>query len=98
MLLTQEQEMIRDAIRTFVREAITPHAAAWDRDATFPKDVHRQLGELGAYGVAVPEELGGDLAFLLGRRRCHLFQQPTRVFISIPGSDLVHFQVTKMFD
>ncbi|MFX6759378.1 acyl-CoA dehydrogenase family protein, partial [Acinetobacter baumannii] len=32
MLLTQEQEMIRDAIRTFVREAITPHAAAWDRD------------------------------------------------------------------
>ncbi|MGN6137397.1 MAG: acyl-CoA dehydrogenase family protein [Ralstonia sp.] len=59
MLLTQEQEMIRDAIRTFVREAITPHAASWDRDATFPKDVHRQLGELGAYGVAVPEELGG---------------------------------------
>ncbi|CAJ0690878.1 acyl-CoA dehydrogenase family protein [Ralstonia mannitolilytica] len=59
MLLTQEQEMIRDAIRTFVREAITPNAAAWDRDATFPKDVHRQLGELGAYGVAVPEELGG---------------------------------------
>jgi len=59
MLLTQEQEMIRDAIRTFVREAIVPHAAAWDRDATFPKDVHRQLGELGAYGVAVPEALGG---------------------------------------
>jgi alkylation response protein AidB-like acyl-CoA dehydrogenase len=59
MLLTQEQELIRDAIRTFVREAITPHAAAWDRDATFPQDVHRQLGELGAYGVAVPEELGG---------------------------------------
>lgn len=59
MLLTPEQEMIRDAIRTFVREAIAPHAAAWDRDATFPKDVHRQLGELGAYGVAVPEAYGG---------------------------------------
>ncbi|CAJ0738493.1 acyl-CoA dehydrogenase family protein [Ralstonia mannitolilytica] len=59
MLLTPEHEMIRDAIRTFVREAITPNAAAWDRDGTFPKDVHRQLGELGAYGVAVPEVLGG---------------------------------------
>ncbi|CAJ0703753.1 Acyl-CoA dehydrogenase [Ralstonia mannitolilytica] len=59
MLLTPEHEMIRDAIRTFVREAITPNAAAWDRDGTFPKDVHRQLGELGAYGVAVPETLGG---------------------------------------
>jgi alkylation response protein AidB-like acyl-CoA dehydrogenase len=59
MLLTPEHEMIRDAIRTFVREAITPNAAAWDRDGTFPKDVHRQLGELGAYGVAVPEALGG---------------------------------------
>ena len=50
--------MIRDAVRTFVREAVTPHAAQWDRERTFPKDVHRQLAELGAYGVLVPEEYG----------------------------------------
>jgi butyryl-CoA dehydrogenase len=59
MVLDQDHTMIRDAVRTFVREAITPYAAAWDRERTFPKDVHRQLAELGAYGVLVPQEYGG---------------------------------------
>ena len=59
MLLTQDQEMIRDAVRDFVREQITPHAAQWDRDHTFPRAVHRGLAQLGAYGICVPEEYGG---------------------------------------
>ena len=59
MVLDQDHLMVRDALRTFVREAVTPHAAAWDRERTFPKEVHRQLAELGAYGVLVPEEYGG---------------------------------------
>ncbi|MGE8160477.1 acyl-CoA dehydrogenase family protein [Paraburkholderia sp. NPDC080076] len=59
MVLDQDHLMVRDALRTFVREAITPHAAAWDRERTFPKDVHRQLAGLGAYGVLVPEAYGG---------------------------------------
>ena len=59
MVLDQDHTMIRDAVRTFVRDAILPYAAAWDRDRTFPKAVHRQLAELGAYGVMVPPEHGG---------------------------------------
>lgn len=59
MLLDQDHQMIRDAVRTFVREAVTPFAAQWDRERTFPKEVHRQLAELGAYGVLVPEAYGG---------------------------------------
>jgi alkylation response protein AidB-like acyl-CoA dehydrogenase len=59
MLLTSEQEMIRDAVRQFAQEVIAPQAAQWDRDTTFPKDVHRELAALGAYGVAVPEQYGG---------------------------------------
>ena len=59
MLLDQDHLMIRDAVRTFVREAVTPNAAQWDRERIFPADVHRQLAELGAYGVLVPEEYGG---------------------------------------
>ncbi|SDP43190.1 hypothetical protein SAMN04488595_10913 [Ralstonia sp. 25mfcol4.1] len=59
MLLTPEQEMIRDAVRQFAQDVIAPQAAQWDRDKTFPKDVHNELARLGAYGVAVPEELGG---------------------------------------
>ena len=59
MLLNQDQEMIRDALRDFVREQITPHAARWDKEHHFPKDVHQGLAALGAYGICVPEELGG---------------------------------------
>src|ERR1700756_2678567 len=59
MVLDQDHLMVRDALRSFVREAVTPYAAQWDRERTFPKDVHRQLAELGAYGVLVPEAYGG---------------------------------------
>jgi alkylation response protein AidB-like acyl-CoA dehydrogenase len=59
MLLSSDQEMIRDAVRDFVREQITPHAARWDKEHHFPKDVHQGLAALGAYGICVPEALGG---------------------------------------
>lgn len=59
MVLDQDHTMIRDAVRSFVQDAIVPQAAAWDRERTFPKDVHRQLAELGAYGVLVPQAYGG---------------------------------------
>lgn len=59
MLLTPDQEMIRDAVRDFAREQLWPHAAQWDRDHTFPKEAHKGLAALGAYGICVPEEYGG---------------------------------------
>jgi butyryl-CoA dehydrogenase len=59
MILTQDQEMIRDAVRAFAQEQLWPHAARWDKEHHFPKDVHRGLAELGAYGICVPEEFGG---------------------------------------
>ncbi len=59
MLLTPEQEMIRDAVRSYARERIAPFAAQWDRDSTFPADALKGLAELGCYGVTVPEAWGG---------------------------------------
>lgn len=59
MLLTPEQEMIRDAVRDYARERIAPFAAAWDRGATFPADALKGLAALGCYGVTVPEAWGG---------------------------------------
>lgn len=41
MLLNADQEMIRDAVRDFVRTEITPHAARWDKEHHFPKNVHQ---------------------------------------------------------
>ena len=59
MLLSPEQEMIRDAVRDYARERIAPYAAQWDRDATFPADALKGLAALGCYGVTVPEAWGG---------------------------------------
>jgi butyryl-CoA dehydrogenase len=59
MLLTPDQEMIRDAVRAFAREQLWPHAAQWDREHVFPREAHRGLAALGAYGICVPEEYGG---------------------------------------
>ena len=59
MLLTQEQEMIRDTMRAFAQERIAPFAADWDRNHTFPAQVLKELGELGALGMVVPEEYDG---------------------------------------
>ncbi len=59
MLLNQDQEMIRDAVRAFAQEQLWPQAAKWDKEHHFPKDVHKGLAELGAYGICVPEEFGG---------------------------------------
>jgi hypothetical protein len=59
MLLTQDQEMVRDAVRAFAREELWPNASKWDRDHTFPREAHQGLAALGAYGICVPEEFGG---------------------------------------
>ncbi|MDO9116290.1 MAG: acyl-CoA dehydrogenase family protein [Polaromonas sp.] len=59
MLLTQDQEMIRDAVRDFAQTELWPHAAKWDKAHHFPKEAHQGLAALGAYGICVPEELGG---------------------------------------
>src|SRR3569833_609537 len=59
MLLTQDQEMIRDAVRAFAKEELWPHAARWDKEHHFPREAHRGLAALGAYGICAPEEFGG---------------------------------------
>ena len=59
MILTPEQEMIRDSMRAFAQERLAPFAAEWDRDHTFPAQALKELGELGALGMCVPEEWDG---------------------------------------
>ena len=59
MILTQEQEMIRDSMRAFAQERLAPFAADWDRSHTFPAAALKELGKLGALGMVVPEEWDG---------------------------------------
>lgn len=59
MLLNDDQLMIRDAVRAFAQEQLWPHAAKWDKEHHFPKEAHKGLAELGAYGICVPDQYGG---------------------------------------
>jgi alkylation response protein AidB-like acyl-CoA dehydrogenase len=57
--LTSEQREIQALARDFARAEIEPHAAEWDREHRFPRDLYTKLAELGLMGTCIPEELGG---------------------------------------
>jgi alkylation response protein AidB-like acyl-CoA dehydrogenase len=57
--LTPEQREIKTLAREFGDAEIEPHAADWDREHRFPRDLYPKLAELGLMGVCIPEELGG---------------------------------------
>ena len=57
--LTDEQREIQALAREVADTEIAPHAAEWDREHRFPRELFAKLGELGLMGVCVPEELGG---------------------------------------
>jgi alkylation response protein AidB-like acyl-CoA dehydrogenase len=57
--LTPEQREIQELAREVARAEIAPHAAAWDRERRFPRELYERLAEVGLMGVCVPAELGG---------------------------------------
>jgi len=57
--LTEEQEMIRQAVRDFAEKEIVPKAQEIDKEHRFPKEIIRQMGELGFLGLPIPEEYDG---------------------------------------
>jgi butyryl-CoA dehydrogenase len=59
MILTEEQESLRDRIRDFAQKEIRPYAADWDRDHTVPLATVAKMGEFGLMGMCVPERWGG---------------------------------------
>jgi len=57
--LTDEQRMIRDVARDFAEREVRPIAAEIDRDARFPHETIKRMGELGLMGILIPEKWGG---------------------------------------
>jgi alkylation response protein AidB-like acyl-CoA dehydrogenase len=59
MPLSEEHIQVRDMARQFADDVIRPLAEALDRDERFPAEIYDQMGELGLFGIGVPEAMGG---------------------------------------
>lgn len=57
---TDEQNMLRDTVRSFVDKEIMPYIADWDRQGKFDPAITTKLAALGLMGVCIPEEYGGS--------------------------------------
>lgn len=60
MPLNEDLEMLRETVRRFVEQEITPFADEIDRNNTFPQDLWPKLGELGLLGMTIPASVGGS--------------------------------------
>jgi glutaryl-CoA dehydrogenase len=58
-LLTEEQKLIRDVVRNYVKKEISPIIEDYAQKAEFPQHIVKQLGDLGCFGPTVPQEYGG---------------------------------------
>lgn len=58
--LDEAQEQLRREIRSFAEREIGPHVSEWDEKSEFPREIVKQLGEMGLMGVIFPESLGGS--------------------------------------
>lgn len=59
LFFTEEHEMIRSMVHDFANNEIEPVARELDEQGKFPKDIVKQMAELGILGIPVPEEYGG---------------------------------------
>ncbi|WP_120429800.1 acyl-CoA dehydrogenase family protein [Acinetobacter baylyi] len=60
MILTEQQQQIREMTQQFAQERIKPLSAEWDQKHQFPHDIIKEMGQLGLMGMLVPEVWGGS--------------------------------------
>lgn len=58
-VFTKDHEAFRTTVRDFIAEQVAPHYADWERQGHVPRELYRKLGDLGVFGINVPEEYGG---------------------------------------
>ena len=57
---TEEHELFRRTVRTFVEKEMAPHAREWDEAGIFPREVFKKFGELGFLGIRADPKYGGS--------------------------------------
>ncbi|HIY85443.1 MAG TPA: acyl-CoA dehydrogenase family protein [Candidatus Yaniella excrementavium] len=59
-LLDEEQLALVEGVREFTQDVVAPVSAKHDREKSFPYEVIAQMGEMGLFGLPIPEEYGGQ--------------------------------------
>ena len=59
MILSEQQEMIRDSAARFAEKRLAPNSRVWEAAGTVEPEALREMGELGFMGMTVPEGYGG---------------------------------------
>jgi acyl-CoA dehydrogenase len=60
--ITEEHTALREQVSRFIAKAVEPYGAAWEEQGYVPREVLRQMGELGFFGITYPAEFGGSEA------------------------------------
>ncbi|WP_433471931.1 acyl-CoA dehydrogenase family protein [Spirillospora sp. CA-142024] len=58
-VFNEDHEAFRDTIRAFIEAEVAPVYEAWEDAGHPPRDFYNKLGEIGVFGIQVPEEYGG---------------------------------------
>ncbi len=88
-LLTGEERLLRDTVRQFVADKVTPNIAEWFEQATFPAELVREMGDLGLLGMHLEGyDCAGTSAVAYGLACVELEagDSAVRSFISVQGS------------
>ena len=80
--LDEDYEMIRDQFRRFADERVVPFAQEWHHDdKLIPIEILEEMGELGVFGLTIPEEYGG--AGLSKTAMCVVSEELSRGYIGV---------------
>ncbi len=89
-LLSEEERMVRDAVRNFVQERVLPIIGEHYEKGTFPKELIGPIAELGLLGANLPEEYGcanlNNVAYGLITEELEFGDSGIRSFCSVQGS------------
>lgn len=88
-LLHDDERLIRDTVRAFVRDRVLPNIAEWFEDHTFPREMIREIGQLGLFGMHL-EGYGcagtSAVAYGLACLELEAGDSGFRSFVSVQGS------------
>ena len=89
-LLSEDHLLARDAVRSWVKQEVTPIIEAYSEKAECPKHLFKGLAEIGAYGPSLPEEYGGggmdEIAYGIIMQELERGDSGIRSMASVQGS------------